>query len=261
MALNTDLNANDIAAVRTLFGTRAGMTSDISTGYTVLLRQGGAEVRDISTGDLAAVLSSTSPRLSFIGGNTYALGLDDARSLGLDPGRLRDFDGNDLGGAEGWRMGGLAVVRPDGAIGYVLTNPGIGRWAEVQPRPGGGFDFSNYGANGDTRVVGTYVDPLIALGVVERGGRFDSQVRFAGDLLADRLQVLGSGDFDRDGSIDLFWKQADGSANQADDVYLRAILHADGNIQYANYLSNDQFRGFMDRAQVPHAVYDSWLRA
>ena len=260
-ARNTDLNASDIAAVRTLFGVKAGMTSDVSTGYTVLLSRGGAEVRNIATGDLAAVLSSAAPRLSFIGGHAYALTLGDARNLGLDPGGLRDYDGNDLGGAGGWRLNGLAVVRTDGALSYVLTNPEIGRWAEVTPRPGGGFNLADHGANGSTRVVGTYLDPLIALGVVEAGGQFDSQVRFAADLRADRLRVVGAGDFDRDGFIDLFWKQPDGNANQADDIYLRAILHADGNVQYANYMNNDQFRSYMDGAQVPHAVYQGWLQA
>ena len=259
-ARNTDLNANDIAAARTLFGSRPGMTSDVSTGYTVLLWQGKAEVRDVATGDLATVLSSTAPRLSFVGGNTYALSLDDARTLGLDPAKLRDYDGNDLGGAGGWRLNGLAVVRTDGALSYVLTNAEIGRWAEVTPRPGGGFNLANHGANGDARVVGNYLDPLVALGVVERGSAVDSQVRFAADLRANRLQVLGAGDFDRDGAIDLFWKQPDGNADPSNDIYLRAILHADGNIQYANYLNNDQFRGYMASAQVPHAVYDSWLK-
>ena len=42
--------------------------------------------------------------------------------------------------------------------------------------------------------------------------------------------------------------------------YTGNALHADGNIQYANYLNNDQFRGYMASAQVPHAVYDSWLK-
>ena len=206
------------------------------------------------------ISGSEEARLSFVGGNTYALSLDDARTLGLDPAKLRDYDGNDLGGAGGWRLNGLAVVRTDGALSYVLTNAEIGRWAEVTPQPGGGFNLANHGANGDARVVGNYLDPLVALGVVERGSAVDSQVRFAADLRANRLQVLGAGDFDRDGAIDLFWKQPDGNADPSNDIYLRAILHADGNIQYANYLNNDQFRGYMASAQVPHAVYDSWLK-
>ena len=78
--------------------------------------------------------------------------------------------------------------------------------------------------------------------------------------LGASVQVLDAGDFDRDGAIDLFWKQPDGNADPSNDIYLRAILHADGNIQYANYLNNDQFRGYMASAQVPHAVYDSWLK-
>lgn len=259
-ARNTDLNAADIAGIRALYGVKPGMTSDISTGYTVLLWQGRVEVRNVSTGDLAQVLAEQSPRLSFVGGNTYALSLADARTLGLDPAGLRDYDGNDLGGAGSWRLNGLANARTDTPLGYVLTNPELGRWAEVSPRSGGGFDLGNHGAGGDTRVVGIYEDPLIALGVVAPGSDVDSQARFNSDLRADRLQVLGGADFDRDGFVDLFWKQAMSGPGQADDIYLRAIMHADGNIQYANYLSNDQFQSWMARAQVPHGVYDAWLQ-
>ena len=259
-AQNTDLNASDIAAIRALYGAKPGMTSDISTGYTALLWQGRVEVRNVSTGDLAQVLAEQSPRLSFVGGNAYALSLADARTLGLDPAALRDYDGNDLGAAGSWRLNGLANARSDTPLGYVLTNPAIGRWAEVSPRPGGGFDFGNHGAGGDTRVVGIYEDPLIALGLVAPGSPMDSQARLDADLRADRLQVLGGADFDRDGSLDLFWKQTGTGTGQADDIYLRAILHADGNVQYANYLSNDQFQSWMARAEVPHGVYDAWLQ-
>lgn len=257
---NTDLNASDIAAIRALYGTKPGMTSDISTGYTALLWQGRAEIRNASTGDLAQVLAEQSPRLSFIGGNTYALTLDDARTLGLDPAALRDYAGRDLGAAGSWRLNGLASARSDTPLGYVLTNAALGRWAEVSPRPGGGFDFTNHGAGGDTRVVGLYEDPLVAQGLVKPGSAEDSQARFRADLRADRLQVLGSADFNRDGAMDLFWKQTGTAPGPSDDVYLRSVMHADGNIDHANYLSNDQFQSWMARAQVPHGVYDAWLQ-
>ena len=37
----------------------------------------------------------------------------------------------------------------------------------------------------------------------------------------------------------MYWKTNDGTA------YLRALMHADGNIQYANYQSKDQMSDYL----------------
>ena len=73
----------------------------------------------------------------------------------------------------------------------------------------------------------------------------NSQVRFQRDLENDNLQLIPSfqtlapsrnySDLDGDGMGEVFWKTLDG------DVYLRSIHHFDGNIQYANYMSETQF--------------------
>ena len=51
--------------------------------------------------------------------------------------------------------------------------------------------------------------------------------------------VKASGDYDGDGFQEVYWKADIGGA------YLRACMHADGNIQYANYQSEDQMRDYL----------------
>ena len=48
-----------------------------------------------------------------------------------------------------------------------------------------------------------------------------------------------AGDYDGDGYQEIYWKTVNGSA------YLRALMHADGNIQYANYQSLDQMTNYL----------------
>ena len=48
-----------------------------------------------------------------------------------------------------------------------------------------------------------------------------------------------SSDFDSDGISEVYWKTADGTA------YLRALMHADGNIRYANYQNEAQMRDYL----------------
>ena len=134
----------------------------------------------------------------------------------------------------------------------------------------GEIDYSDHGENGGTRVVGIYDDPLIAEGesnggflsdgitpapanfgvsdedryVQYNGERVDrlalnSQVRFQNDLEIDNLAVKASGDYDGDGLQEGYWKTVD------DTAYLRALMHADGNIQYANYQNEEQMRDFL----------------
>ena len=67
----------------------------------------------------------------------------------------------------------------------------------------------------------------------------NSQVRFQNDLKIDNLQAKHSGDYDDDGIHEVYWKINDGSA------YLRALMHDDGNIRYANYQSEDQMSDYL----------------
>ena len=67
----------------------------------------------------------------------------------------------------------------------------------------------------------------------------NSQVRFQNDLLNDNLSVKHSGDYDGDGFQEVYWKTIDS------DVYLRALMHADGNIQYANYQNEEQMIDYL----------------
>ena len=45
--------------------------------------------------------------------------------------------------------------------------------------------------------------------------------------------------FDSDGVREVFWRTSDNSA------YLRALMHADGNIRYANYQSESQMTEYL----------------
>ena len=134
---------------------------------------------------------------------------------------------------------------------------------------------------GGIRVVGIYEDPLIAVGdanggflsdgttpapanfgvsdadryVVVNGERIDrlalnSQVRFQNDLEIDNLVAKHSGDYDSDGVHEVYWKTADGSA------YLRSLMHADGNIRYANYQSEEQMREYLTANGDDSAISD-----
>ena len=67
----------------------------------------------------------------------------------------------------------------------------------------------------------------------------NSQVRFQNDLLNDNLTVKTSGDFDGDGFQEVYWKTNNG------DIYLRSLMHADGNIQYANYQNQAQMSDYL----------------
>jgi hypothetical protein len=47
----------------------------------------------------------------------------------------------------------------------------------------------------------------------------------------------------------------------APGFYLRAILHTDGNIQYANYVSAAQLGQWAAQNEVPTALSSTWLAA
>ena len=102
----------------------------------------------------------------------------------------------------------------------------------------GEINFNRY-SSGSTRVVGIYIDPLVQFGIVEQGSDHDSQRRFQNGLAIDNLIAKTGGDYDSDGIHEVYWKTADGTA------YLRSLMHADGNIRYANYQSEAQMSEYL----------------
>ena len=161
---------------------------------------------------------------------------------------IKDFDGNLHANKEtasdelksAYKYQGLIDVNKDGINEAIFTNKISGRWvtASVESYTGT-IDLSNYGEGGTTRVVGIYIDPLVTSGEVEQFGPHDSQRRFQNDLYIDNLTVKTSGDYDGDGFQEVYWKTND------DTAYLRALMHADGNIQYANYQSEEQMNDYL----------------
>jgi hypothetical protein len=168
-------------------------------------------------------------------------------------GAIRDFDGNDLGSAEGWKSIGDVDIQGDGDTEYVFVNPIIGRWASVGADSNNLIDFTNYGQGGDTRVVGIYIDPLVESGEVVRGSAFDSQRRFQNDLYIDNLTLLAGDDYDGNGLQETYFRVNDGTA------VLHAYMHADGNIQYANYQSEADLEQFMTANGIDSSVWGDWL--
>ena len=67
----------------------------------------------------------------------------------------------------------------------------------------------------------------------------NSQVRFQRDLEQDNLITKVSNDYDGDGVHEVYWKTSDNTA------YLRALMHDDGNIRYANYQNESQMIDYL----------------
>ncbi len=190
---------------------------------------------------------------------------------------IKDYDGNLHAGdnleetASSYKYQGMLDVNGDGIFEAIFTNKVSKRWVTAKvDSTTGQIDFNDNGAGGGTRVVGIYADPLIAEGA-ENGGflsdgvtpapanfgvseeeRFveingetvdrlalNSQVRFQNDLDIDNLSAKHSGDYDSDGVSEVYWKTNDGTA------YLRALMHDDGNIRYANYQSEEQMSEYL----------------
>ena len=190
---------------------------------------------------------------------------------------IKDYDGNLHAGndleatASAYKYQGMLDVNGDNIFEAIFTNKVSKRWVTVKiDSVTGQVDFEAHGSGGGTRVVGIYEDPLIAEGekyggflsdrvtpapanfgvsdadryVLVNGERIDrlslnSQVRIENDLEIDNLSVKHSGDYDSDGIHEVYWKTNDGSA------YLRALMHADGNIRYANYQSEAQMKEYL----------------
>ncbi len=192
---------------------------------------------------------------------------------------IKDYDGNlhaNTGSVSdatksAYKYQGKLDVNNDNFLDLVFTNKINGRWATGKiDSVTGLIDYSDHGAGGGTRVIGIYDDPLIAVGnanggflddgvtpapaqfgatgsdryLVVNGETIDrlalnSQVRFQNDLYNDNLTLKTSGDYDGDGFQEVYWKTNDG------DVYLRSLMHADGNIQYANYQNQTQMSDYL----------------
>ena len=169
--------------------------------------------------------------------------------------QLRDYDGNLLGAPEGWKYKGKADVQLDNDDEFIFVNPTLGRWATVGPDAQSMVNFDNHGQGGDTRVVGVYLDPLVEAGLVVKGSDIDSARRLENDFRIDNLKIVSSGDFDRDGFQNVYFKTEDGTA------YLNALMHADGNIRYANYQSEAQMIDYLTQNGWDSSTYDAWLTA
>ena len=161
---------------------------------------------------------------------------------------IKDYDGNlhantysvsdDTKSA--YKYQGLIDVNANGTKEAIYTNKDSGRWVTASINSSTNeIDYSKYGQGGTTRVVGIYIDPLVESGDVIKDSDHDSQRRFQNDLYIDNLIVKTSGDFDSDGDQEVYWKTTDGTA------YLRALMHSDGNIQYANYQSEAQMSDYL----------------
>ena len=189
--------------------------------------------------------------------------LDLGSGLSIDPDNddpngfmvnIRDYDGNDIGAAFNWVRIGEADVNLNGRTESIFVNSQNGRFAEVAVNESGLVQFDNHGQGGDTRVVGIYIDPLVQSGDVGQGSPFDSQQRFQNDLFIGNIaQVLGSQDFDGDGFAEIYFSLTDGTA------YLRALMHADGNIQYANYQSEEQVIEYLAANGYGEETFGTWF--
>jgi hypothetical protein len=190
-------------------------------------------------------------------------------------GAIRDFDGNDLtgqgtrmidpnsgqlvsGGAwdghSGWTLSGVADVSGSGNSAHVYFNTLIGRWAEVATESDGKTYFDNHGWAGDTRIVGIYIDPLVQNGTVAAGSDTDSQRRFQNDLFIGNIKsVLATADYDHDGYQEVYFSLTDGTA------YLHALMWTDGNIQYANYQSEQQVKDYLSASGHDASAWAGWF--
>ena len=158
---------------------------------------------------------------------------------------IKDYGGTLHGGSESeqeinYYYQGSLDVAGDGTIEDIYTNKISKRWATVRRDSStNNVDWSDHGKGGGTRIVGIYIDPLVTSGEVVQFSDHDSQYRFQNDLGLNNLIVKTTGDYDSNGIQEVYWKTADGSA------YLRSLMHADGNIRYANYQSEEQMSNYL----------------
>ena len=205
-----------------------------------------SDVSTIRNGDTLYVSSSTDGFDTLTNVEYLTFSGNDTRSVSDTYSYLhnvRDYDGNLHGGygssvADSYKCSALLDVNGDGVEEFIFTNSDSSRWATAELR-NGEVDWSRYGEGGTTRVVGIYIDPLVASGDVVQGSDHDSQQRFQNDLAIDNLDARASRDADSDGVQEVFWKTNDNTA------YLRALMHDDGNIRYANYMNETQLTDYL----------------
>ena len=233
-------------------GNRADYTvTQTSTGVFQVV---GADGTDTLTGVEFLQFDNEMMRLLPGQGVSVSFGATDAFDYQASMNQIRDFDGNDLGGDGSWLWIGATDVNGDGDIDQILVNQAIGRFATVGTAPDGLVYFDDHSWAGETRVAGIYIDPLVESGDVIAGSDFDSQRRFQNDLEIENInQVLGSNDYDGDGIWEVYFALTDGTA------YLRALMHEDGNIRYANYQSEQQVRDYLTSNGFDDATFGDWF--
>ena len=169
---------------------------------------------------------------------------------------IKDYGGTLHGGSESeqeinYYYQGSLDVAGDGTIEDIYTNKISKRWATVRRNSStNNVDWSDHGKGGGTRIVGIYIDPLVTSGDVVQFSDHDSQYRFQNDLGLNNLIVKTTGDYDSNGIQEVYWKTADGSA------YLRSLMHADGNIRYANYQSEEQMSNYLTNNGYESVISD-----
>ena len=164
---------------------------------------------------------------------------------------IKDFDGfihgnKDRLSTDRYKYQGKSDLDLDGYEENIFTNSSTQRWISVGIRE----NFDNYGEKGNTRVIGIYIDPLVEFGQIIKDSPHDSEKRFSNDLKIDNLILKISGDFDGDGFQEVYWKTNDNTA------YLRALMHADGNIQYANYQNEAQMSDYLTSKGFENFISD-----
>ena len=161
---------------------------------------------------------------------------------------INDYDGNPHGFLTdvplsiktSYKYQGVLDVNNDGIKEAIYTNSQSGRWVTASIDTITGFiHYDEFGQGGTTRIVGIYEDPLVANGTVEKDSVFDGSRTFINDLKLDNLILKTVGDYDSDGFQEVYWSKVDNTA------YLRAVMHADGNIQYANYQNLQQMTDYL----------------
>ena len=65
--------------------------------------------------------------------------------------------------------------------------------------------------------------------------------------------ILNAGDYNHDGLQEIYFGIRDGTA------YLHAYMHADGNIQYANYQVASQVQEYLANNGYTADYWDHWL--
>ena len=126
---------------------------------------------------------------------------------------IKDFDGfihgnKDRLSTDRYKYQGKSDLDLDGYEENIFTNSSTQRWISVGIRE----NFDNYGEKGNTRVIGSYIDPLVEFGQIIKDSPHDSEKRFSNDLKIDNLILKISGDFDSDGFQEVYWKTNDNTA-------------------------------------------------